>query len=142
MRTSKCPSIQIINISSPSNGKRKLRSFSAYLSTYQLHPGCLATKLLKPVVGFLRQISCRLIIYVPGRPTDYASGQNSVGTNYPTDLSTIREFRINSHFKKSILTPTQKLEFLGFQLCSIAIRVSLPSEKIRKIQQDAERMML
>ena len=28
-------------ISSPSNWRRKLTSFSAYLSTYQLHPGCL-----------------------------------------------------------------------------------------------------
>ena len=45
------------------------------------------------------------------------------------------------NLKKSIVTPTQELEFLGFQLGSALMRLSLPSEKLRKIQQDARRMM-
>ena len=40
--------------------------------------------------------------------------------------------------KKSILTPTQKLEFLGFHLCSMTMRLSVPSEKL---QQDARKML-
>ena len=45
------------------------------------------------------------------------------------------------NMKKSILTPTQELEFLGFHLCSETMRLSIPSEKLRKIQQDPRHML-
>jgi len=40
-----------------------------------------------------------------------------------------------------MLTPTQELEFLGFHLCSVTMRLSIPSEKLRKIQQDAKHLL-
>ena len=43
--------------------------------------------------------------------------------------------------KKSITNPTQELEFLGFQVGSISMNLSIPSEKLRKIRQDARRML-
>ena len=45
------------------------------------------------------------------------------------------------NLKKSILTPTQELEFLGFHLCSVTMRLSIPPEKLRKIQQDARHLL-
>ena len=43
--------------------------------------------------------------------------------------------------KKSLLTPCQQLEFLGFQLCTQTLRMLVPLEKMRKIQQDATRIL-
>ena len=46
------------------------------------------TKLLKPVVGFLRQIVCRLIIYLR-RHTANAPGEGSAGTNHTANWSIV-----------------------------------------------------
>ena len=37
--------------------------------------------------------------------------------------------------KKSVLIPTQELEFLGFHLCSVTMRLSIPSKKLKKINR-------
>ena len=39
--------------------------------------------------------------------------------------------------KKSLLTPTQQLKFLGFQICSLTLIIQVPSENMRKIRQGA-----
>ena len=41
--------------------------------------------------------------------------------------------------KKSLLIPAQCLEFLGFQICSCTLVISVPKEKLCKISQDAYR---
>ena len=43
--------------------------------------------------------------------------------------------------KKSILDLTQKIEFLGFEILSQSMTLSITSEKMRKIQQDARRLL-
>ena len=74
---------------------------------------------------------------IPRRHTDITSGQGSAITNYPTDLSVIRVLGANGQSQEAKLTPTQELEFLGFHLCSVTMTLTIPSEKFRKIQQDA-----
>ena len=98
------------------------------------------TKLLKPVVGFLRQNVCRLIIYLDNLLLMH---QDRAQLEQITQLTCqlFESLGLMVNLKKSILTPTQELEFLGFQLGSALMRLSLPSEKLRKIQQDARRMM-
>jgi len=98
------------------------------------------TKLLKPVVGFLRQNGCRLIIYLDDLLMMH---QDRAQLEQITQLTgqLFESLGLTVNQKKSILTPTQELEFLGFHLCSTTMRLSLPSEKLCKIQQDARRMM-
>jgi len=43
--------------------------------------------------------------------------------------------------KKSILTPQQNVEFLGFQVDSGSLRLIFPTEKLRKIQQLAQHLL-
>ena len=43
--------------------------------------------------------------------------------------------------KKSVLMPTQELEFLGFHMWSVTITLSVPLEKLRKIQQNSKHML-
>ena len=98
------------------------------------------TKLLKPLVGFLRQIDCRLIIYLDDMLMLHQDrGQLQQLTQLTCQLFESLGLMVNQ--KKSILTPTQDLEFLGFHLCSVKMKLSIPSEKFRKIQQDARRML-
>ena len=98
------------------------------------------TKLLKPVVGFLRQNGCHLIICLDDLLMMH---QHKVQLEHITQLTCqlVRGLGLIVNQKKSILTPTQELEFLGFHLCSTTMRLSLPSKKLCKIQQDARRMM-
>ena len=43
--------------------------------------------------------------------------------------------------KKSILTPHQTLEFLGFQVDTVSLQLIFPSKKLRKIQQLAQHLL-
>ena len=42
---------------------------------------------------------------------------------------------------KSILLPAQNLEFLGFSINSQLMQISLPQERMRKIQQDSNQLL-
>ena len=121
--------------SSPSNGRRKLTNSNACPLVSRVF-----TKLLKPVVGFLRQIGCRLIIYLDDILLMH---QERDQLEQITQLISqmLESLGLTVNRKKSILIPTQKLEFLGFHLCSMTMRLSVPSEKLRKIQQDARKML-
>ena len=92
------------------------------------------SKLLKPVVVFLMQIGCRLIIYLDD---ELMLHQNRKQLHQITQL-TCQLFEglglmIN---QKSISNPTHKLEFQCFQVCSISINLLIPSEKLWKIKQN------
>ena len=98
------------------------------------------TKLFKPIVGFLRQIGCCLIIYLD----DILILHQDNNQLQQITLSACQLFEhlgllVNN--KKSVLTPCQQLEFLGFQLCTMTLRISVSSEKMRKIQQDATQII-
>ena len=129
MHTSKCPSIQIINISSPSNGKRKLTSFSTTFWSISCTQGVY--KAVEASSG-LSKADWLSSNYLLGRPTDYASGKSSVGTNYPTDLSTIREFRINSQFKKIHTDPHPEVGISGVSV------VLNSNESIAPLREDPQ----
>ena len=49
------------------------------------------------------------------------------------------EFIIN--FPKSVITPTQNLEFLGFAINSSKMEIKLPGEKIQKIKQETRKLL-
>ena len=44
------------------------------------------------------------------------------------------------NYKKSVLTPTKQLEFLGFILDSDSAELRLPTDKVQKIMQDAQKL--
>ena len=98
------------------------------------------TKLLKPVVGLLRQLGCRLTIYLDDllilhQHKDRLQQMVQLIGQLFSSLGLI------VNHKKSILLPTQILEFLGFNINSQSMQISLPQEKMRKIQQDSNRLL-
>ena len=98
------------------------------------------TKLIKPVVGFLRQIGYRLIIYLDDILVMH---QNKEQLQQITHLvcSLLENLGLMVNQKKSMTTPVQRLEFLGFQVCSISMKFTIPSEKLRKIKQAARKIL-
>ncbi len=113
---------------------------------FQALPFCLNTaprvftKLLRPVVAFLRTRNIRLLIYlndillVASSPLILRQHTNIV-INLLQDLG----FIIN--FEKSILTPTQILEFLGFIINAVTMKFYLPPEKITKTSRLCKSLM-
>ena len=98
------------------------------------------TKLLKPVVGFLRQVGCRLIIY-PDDPLILHQDKNRLQHMVQLISQLFESLGLMVNHTKSILLPAQNLEFLGFSINSQLMQVSLNQEKMRKIQQDFNRLL-
>ena len=94
------------------------------------------TKILKPVVGALRQKEIRLIIYLDDILIMHQEKEHLMQL---TSLvcKMFEALGLIVSITKSQLTPTQKIEFLGFIVNSVSLHMAFPTEKLRKIQQDA-----
>ncbi len=90
------------------------------------------TKLMKPVVAFLRGFGIRLIIYF-----DDLLIFNDSFSGLLRDLKTVVDlleslgFIVN--YKKSVTTPQEIMEYLGVVINSITLEFSLPPEKVAAI---------
>ena len=91
---------------------------------------------MKPVVAFLRERGIRLIIHLDDLLIISSSLQSlTAQINLIQELFQALGLVINKN--KSHMVPTQEMVFLGFHLSSIAMTISLPQEKIKKIKQEA-----
>ena len=98
------------------------------------------TKLLKPVVGFLRQIGLRLIVYLDDMLFMHTN-KDQLEAMAPLICKIFKALGLMVNTKKSLLNPIQVVEFLGFQINSLTMTFNLPSEKGRKIQQEAANLL-
>ena len=127
MHTSRSLSIQIIRNIWYFSGRQVLsvhlppiRSISSPKSIYQ-------AILLKPIVGSDRMSPGHLLGDILILHQD----------NNQLDQITLSACQLSEHLgllvknKKSVLTSCQQLEFLGFQLCTMTLRISVPSEKLK-----------
>ena len=83
------------------------------------------TKLLKPVVALLRQIGLHLIIYLDDMLFMHAN-REQLETMAPMIVSLFETLGLMVNKVQSLLTATQLIEFLGFQINSCNLRLSLP----------------
>ena len=91
------------------------------------------TKLLKPILAFLRKQHITLLAYlddilVLGRT------RNECRRKIIKVLRTLQDFGFVIHPSKSLLEPSTCMEFLGFIIDSIAMKVTLPVEKKIKLR--------
>lgn len=96
---------------------------------------CCFTKVLHPVVEFLRAQGLRMIVYLDDilimaqSPSTLLSQLHQAVT-----LMESLGFVINS--EKSVLTPSQTVTLLGFVIDSVDASLSLPSRKMAKIRHE------
>lgn len=88
------------------------------------------TKLLKPIVSFVRQRGVRLFIYlndilIIGHSKE--SAEEAVSRYSEFHLFVSLGFVI--YEEKSIMVPTQSLEYIGLGIDTISMTSSLPSKK-------------
>lgn len=91
------------------------------------------TKLLKPIISFLRRRGIRLIIYLDDILILDQSEEGVIRAfKFTVHLLQFLGFVIN--WEKTIQVPVQRIEFLGLLVDSISLSFSLPPEKISKIR--------
>ena len=57
-----------------------------------------------------------------------------------TVISLLQQLRFVLNLKKSVLTPTQRIEFLGVTVDSLIMTLSLPEKKISKVQKQCQKL--
>ena len=98
------------------------------------------TKTLKPALAILRQRGVRMIAYIDD--ILLIAGSKDQALDHAQALVHLLEslgFIINT--EKSVLTPSQTIEFLGLSVSSIDMELRLPLAKIKQIRAEARKMM-
>ena len=90
------------------------------------------TKVLKPVAAFLRKKAIRVLIYLDDFLFLAATVEEAV-KNTQLVVTLLQSLGFTINLKKSLVIPTQVITFLGFQIDSMGMMISLPAEKANKI---------
>ena len=92
------------------------------------------TKLMKPMMAFLRGRGLRTIIYLDDLLImNQSPAELQSQVNQTVLLLESLGFTINR--EKSQLVPSQQIRFLGFQVDSVIMKLFLPEDKIQQIVQ-------
>ena len=98
------------------------------------------TKLLKPVLSILRQRGIRLIVYLDDILL-MAPSVEQVLQHAASTLNLLEGLGFTVNYLKSVLVPSQQMEFLGSLVNSLDLSLSLPRDKIRKIQSKCQDLL-
>ena len=98
------------------------------------------TKLLKPVMVFLRGQSLRTIIYL----NDLLIMNQSLEVFQSQANQTVQlleSLGFNIDWEKSQLVPSRKIQFLGFQVDSMTMKLFLLEDKVQQISQMSHNLL-
>ena len=98
------------------------------------------TKLLRPVVGFLRSKGMHCVVYIDNLLLMHLD-KEKLREFSATVLVLLKSLGFLINYPKSVLEPTQTLVFLGFTINSVEKELSLPAEKLEKIVAEARTML-
>ena len=90
------------------------------------------TKLMKLPISLLWRLNIRLIIYL-GDMLIMARSVQELIFHRDTVIYLLQNLGFVLNFKKSVLEPSQKIEFLGMFLDSMKMEITLPQEKLVKL---------
>ena len=101
----------------------------------------LFTKLLKPVVALLRKLGLRLIIYLDNIIV-FNQTQGGILRDRDSTLWLLQHLGFVINWKKPVLHPARCMEYLGFVINSLEIKLFLPTEKMSQLLQDCKDLIL
>ena len=98
------------------------------------------TKVMKPVVAFLRSLGIRMVVclddmVILGQTREEVLKWRSIVLDLLENLG----FLIN--YDKSELEPTQSLIFLGFLISTVTMEINLPKKKVSQAIQEARNLL-
>ena len=122
---------------------RRFLRFQWRTQTYQFRclPFGLATaprvitQLMRPVVTCLRHQGIRLVQYLDDTLL-VAESQEVLRAHLRKAANLLEELGFLLKKKKCVWTPTQRIEFLGFEVDSNTMHLYLPSKKLEKIRKE------
>ena len=98
------------------------------------------TKLLRPVVGFLREKGVRCVIYLDDILLMEQS-REVLRQHTALAVSLLESLGFLINYPKSHLEPSQLLEYLGFLVDTVKKELKLPKEKIERIKKEATSLL-
>ena len=98
------------------------------------------TKLLKIPISFLRKINIRVIIYLDDMLI-LSHTIREAHMSRDTVIYLLQNLGFIINVKKSILHPCQKIEFLGMEIDSIKMTLSLTPEKVQKVVKTCQNLL-
>ena len=98
------------------------------------------TKVMKPVVGLLRQLGIRVIVYLDDLLI-MAESPELARTHVNLALNLFEGPGFSVNYEKSVLVPTTSIEFLGFSVDSINLTLSLPRDKVKKVRKECQQLL-
>ena len=101
----------------------------------------LFTKLLKPVVALLRRLGLRLIIYLDDIIV-FNQTQEGILRDKDSTLWLLQHLGFVINWKKSVLHPARCMEYLGFVINSLEMKLFLLTEKMSQLLQDCKDLIL
>ena len=98
------------------------------------------TKVMRPVIAFLRRLGVRVIVYLDDMIIMNQSREGLLkDRNSLLHLLMHLGFAIN--WKKSFLNPTQILDFLGFTVNTLSMTLALPIDKVDRITKKCRKLL-
>ena len=98
------------------------------------------TKLLKSVLSVLRQRGIRLIAYLEDFLIMAESKQLAL-QHAATTLNILEGLGFVINYQKSLLIPSQQIEFLGYMVNSVSMSLTLPKDKLKKVQNHCQKLL-
>ena len=99
------------------------------------------TKVTRPVVQFLRARGVRMVIYLDDMLFFHQQKEGLLEIRgLALDLLEDLGFLVN--YEKSELSPVQNINFLGFMIDSLEMKISLPLEKVDSTVREAKKFLL
>ena len=90
------------------------------------------TKLMKVPISILRRLQVRIVVYLDDMLL-MGADQWEIQMARDTTVYLLENLGFTINWEKSILTPSHKCEFLGMNLDSLTMTVTLPEEKIQDL---------
>jgi hypothetical protein len=127
---------------------RKFLRFQWYNKIYQhtalpfglVEAPRIFTKTLKPVLGLLRRLVVILIIYLDDILI-MAESREKLRSHRDSTLYLLQKLGYVINWKKTILNPTQEIEYLGFQINSEDMMFYRPKTKIDKKKSNCQNIL-
>ena len=128
------------------SSQRELLQFQWQGTTYQFN--CLPfglssapwvfTKTTRPIVTILRSLGLRMIIYIDDILI-MADSPSVVKEHTAALIYLLENLGFIVNYPKSLLSPTQEIEILGFIVNSVAMEIKVPGNKIKQIRSEAKK---
>lgn len=98
------------------------------------------TKLLKPIFSSLRKVGHVSTVYIDDTLL-IGKTRTECEANVQATVSTLRETGFTVHPVKSVFIPETQIQYIGFIIDSMTMKLTLPNEKMLRIRENCKNLL-